>query len=214
MTSRLRAALIALVLCVPLLAVAIYLMESSGEEPKADRELTSKTELAEGAQPAASDEELEAEARERSERVEQRIEVEQTEGIAAAEETSAEGPSDLAEQVIAEAEPAARRFYAAFSLYEIGESTPAIERTLRQTTTVAFAQQLLETDPVRIPPGTKPPERAELGSLGVRIPPGEEDPNAIVLVGETLRGGEREVLGLEMIFTDPRYGWRVAGLGR
>lgn len=114
----------------------------------------------------------------------------------------------------AEAEPAARRFFTAFSLYEVGRFDEAVGRQLRASTTGAIADRLLSAPP-RVPPGLSRPERAYLGQL--EFVPGEPDASGrrLVsgeLVGVVQRGGHEEEIAIEVRRSG--RGWLVSGLGR
>ena len=120
----------------------------------------------------------------------------------------------LYERTRAEAEAAARRFFAPFSLYEVGRLDEEVGRELRVTATPTFAQQLLSAPP-RMPPGVSKPERAllrrlefvpgEPGASGCRLVSGE-------LVGSVLRRGGEATIAIELRRVG--RGWRVSGLGR
>jgi len=120
----------------------------------------------------------------------------------------------LYERTRAEAEPAARRFLAAFSLYELGRLDEEVGRELRVGATPAFAEELLSAPP-RVPPGVSKPERGSLGRL--EFVPGEPDASGrrLVsgeLVGVVQRGGGEETIAIELRRSG--HGWRVSGLGR
>jgi hypothetical protein len=120
----------------------------------------------------------------------------------------------LYERTRGEAEPAARRFFAAFSLYEVGRLGGDVGRELRVTSTGAFAQQLLGAPP-RVPRGVSKPERAFLRRL--EFVPGEPDASGRQLVSGELvglvrRGGAEETIAIELRRSG--RGWRVSGLGR
>lgn len=114
----------------------------------------------------------------------------------------------------AAAESIARRFFAAFARYELGELDPCIEASLRATATGAFARELIATPP-RIPQPVR-----ELGVAVLRrleFVPGQIDGRkdgllTAELVGSVERGGERTPIAIELA----REGgeWRVAGIGR
>jgi hypothetical protein len=120
----------------------------------------------------------------------------------------------LYERTRAEAEPAARRFFAAFSLYEVGRLDEEVGRELRVGATPAFAEQLLSAPP-RMPRGVSKPERAFVRRL--EFVPGEPDASGrrLVsgeLVGVVQRGGGEETIAIELRRSGG--GWRVSGLGR
>lgn len=118
------------------------------------------------------------------------------------------------ERTRAAAEPVAGRFFAAFSLYEVGLADEKVRRELRATATPAFAEELLAAPP-RLPPGASKPERAFLGRVGFvpgdagasgrRLTSGE-------LVGVVRRGAAAEPIAIELRRVG--RGWRVPGLGR
>jgi hypothetical protein len=119
----------------------------------------------------------------------------------------------LYERTAADAELAARRFFAAFSLYEVGRLGAGVTREVRVTATPAFANQLLSAPP-RVQPGVSKPERALLGRL--EFVPGEPDASGrrLVsgeLVGVVQRGGREETIAIELRRSG--RGWRVSGLG-
>lgn len=118
------------------------------------------------------------------------------------------------ERTRAAAERVAGRFFAAFSLYEVGLADEKVRRELRATATPAFAEELLAAPP-RLPPGASKPERAFLGR--VEFVPG--DPGASgrpltsgELVGVVRRGAAAEPIAIELRRLG--RGWRVPGLGR
>jgi hypothetical protein len=128
------------------------------------------------------------------------------------------GPTPLVlrlyERTRAEAEPAARRFFAAFSLYEVRRLDEEVGRELRVTATPAFAEQLLSAPP-RVPRGVSKPERASLGRL--EFVPGEPDASGRRLVSGELVGVVQRGAGKETVAIELRRsgrGWRVSGLGR
>jgi hypothetical protein len=118
------------------------------------------------------------------------------------------------ERTRAEAEPVARRFFTAFSLYEVGLADEAMERDLRATATRALTGELLYAPP-RMPRGATKPERAFLGRL--EFVPGAPDASGRrlisgELVGAVRRGGVAETIAIELRRAE--RGWRVSGLGR
>jgi hypothetical protein len=120
----------------------------------------------------------------------------------------------LYERTRAEAEPAARRFFAAFSLYEVGRLDKEVGRELRVIATPAFAERLLSAPP-RVPPGVSKPERAVLRRL--EFVPGEPDTAGRRLVSGELVGLVQRASGEETIAIELRRsgrGWRVSGLDR
>lgn len=126
-----------------------------------------------------------------------------------------EAPSEL-ERLGGErraAEPTARRFFAAFSLYELGRLSARVERELRATATRAFARELISLPP-RVPGGARAPARARFGAL--QLVPGRYAPSGelaeLELIATVGREGERSPMAIEMR-REPG-GWRVSGLGR
>jgi hypothetical protein len=120
----------------------------------------------------------------------------------------------LYERTRAEAQPAARRFFAAFSLYEVGRLDHAVARELRATATPAFAEELL-AEPPRVPVGVSRAERGALGRL--EFVPGEPDASRRRLVSGELVGVIRRGSRGETIAIGVRRwvgGWRVSRLGR
>jgi hypothetical protein len=106
----------------------------------------------------------------------------------------------------------ARRFFAAFSLYEIGRLDGQVRATIAATATTAFARELLTQPPV-LPPGMKPPPRASLASATFIPAKGSELPvrmGGVVVAIE--RAGKRTDASLEMRLVGGR--WRVAALGQ
>jgi hypothetical protein len=128
------------------------------------------------------------------------------------------GPAPMVLQLYrhtgAEAEPTARSFFAAFSLYEIGRLDEAVRRELRASATRAFADRLLSAPP-RLPSGLSMPESAYLGRL--EFVPGKPDASGRRLISGEFVGGVRRGGGAETIAVEVRLaagGWRVSGLGR
>ncbi|MEK6326641.1 MAG: hypothetical protein AABM66_03820 [Actinomycetota bacterium] len=120
----------------------------------------------------------------------------------------------LYERTRAAAEPVARCFFAAFSLYEVGRLDEEVGPELRAAATSAFAGQLLSAPP-RVPPGLSKPERAHLARL--EFVPGEpSDAGTRLVTGELVglvhRGAGSETLAIEL--RRRPGGWRVSGLGR
>lgn len=155
-------------------------------------------------------EELERQAVQRQQRVEPRI---LRDGVAEHEEEPP--PPPIYEQTRRVAEPVARRFFAAYSLYEIGRLDRAVERDLRTSADPDFAEELLSALP-RVPTGGARPPRAELGRLQL-VPGAQDAPQAeltsIELVGEVRRAGEGSaLLAISLELLDGR--WRVRGIGR
>ena len=111
------------------------------------------------------------------------------------------------------AEPIARRFFAAFSLYELGRHPAGVELELRATATRGFARELIAMPP-RVPARGRAPARARLREL--ELVPGRYAPSGELLELELLatvsREGRRSPLAIEMR-REPG-GWRVSGLGR
>lgn len=155
-------------------------------------------------------EELERQAVQRQQRVEPRI---LRDGVAEHEEEPP--PPPIYEQTRRVAEPVARRFFAAYSLYEIGRLDRAVERDLRTSADPDFAEELLSALP-RVPTGGARPPRAELGRLQL-VPGAQDAPQAeltsIELVGDVRRAGEGSaLLAISLELLDGR--WRVRGIGR
>lgn len=122
-------------------------------------------------------------------------------------------PATLAlyERAQAEAEPVARRFFAAFSRYELGERSAGVARALRASATAAFARELLAAPPRRV--AGIPAAPASLGR--VEFVPGHSDDGRLVgaeIVGVTRRDGRAQPISIEL--EAERGGWRVSGLGR
>lgn len=117
----------------------------------------------------------------------------------------------LYEGAQAEAEPVARRFFAAFSRYELGDRSAGVARALRAGATAAFARELLAAPPRRVTGAPAAP--ASLGR--VEFVPGTSDGGRLVgaeIVGVTRRDGRAEPISIEL--EAERDGWRVSGLGR
>lgn len=111
------------------------------------------------------------------------------------------------------AEPVARRFFSAFSLYELGELDGRVKAKLRVTASAPFARELIAAPP-RTPGGAERPARARLGAL--EFVAGEVDPrrerlSGAELVGDVRRSGERSAIAIELV--RERQDWRVGGLG-
>ena len=222
MSERWRRGLLAAVLCLPLLATAAFLTfggggGSSPQEGPPAGSAADKEALAEAAGTPAGTPML---PRKRIDRVLRQGAPElnrpsggdqEGDGLSENEQTDR-----LYAETLAEAEPLARRFWAAYSRYELGELDPAAAAELRVTASPAFASELLDEIPVRLPVGAKRPKRAELGKLQIRLAGSDNTPtelNTIDLVGAVIRGGTREPLALELS-RFPGGDWRVAGLGR
>lgn len=155
--------------------------------------------------------ELEERAEVRGERVEEQI---LKNGVA--EEEEEPPPPPIYGQTRKVAEPVARRFFAAYSLYEIGRLDASVRRELTATADADLAAELL-AEPPRLPPGGKRPPRAELGRR-LQLVPGpqetsQEELTSIELVGDVTRAGEGTVLLAIAMELDGRR-WRVTGLGR
>ena len=117
----------------------------------------------------------------------------------------------LYEHVQAKAEPVARRFFVAFSRYELGDRDAGVERALRVNATAAFARELLAAPP-RFVAGARPAP-ATLGR--VELVPGHSKGGRLLgaeIVGLTRRDEREEPLSIEL--EAERGGWRVSGLGR
>jgi len=198
-------------LLAPLVAAAVLLANNAGEDETA-RARATRGPHDEGAPLAPQ---LRARAAERIARAETRREA----AAARREDPRGEpGPTPrvlrLYERTRAEAEPAARRFLAAFSLYEVGRLDEEVGRELRVTATRVFAEELLAAPP-RVPRGVSKLERALLRRL--EFVPGEPDASGRRLVSGELVGLVRRDGGEETIAIELRRsgrGWRVSGLGR
>lgn len=202
-----RGRVAAFVVCCGLLiaAAAVLIVVGPSEPPAEPAETTSTT-----AGPPEF-QELEEQAQEREERAEPRI---ARNGVAEHEEEP-ESPA-IYERTRRIAEPVARRFFAAYSLYEVGRLDAAVRRELLATAAPDFAEQLLGAPPC-VPAGGARPRRAELGRRLQLVPGAQEAPQAeltsIELVGEVLRAGEgSEILAISMELDGRR--WVVTGLGR
>ncbi|MQA76087.1 MAG: hypothetical protein GEU88_17430 [Solirubrobacterales bacterium] len=106
----------------------------------------------------------------------------------------------------------ARRFFAAFSRYEVLEDDVALDRQLRATATSQLARELLEAPP-RLPPGMKPPAAARLVRTDfIAIAGAHGRVTEAQVVAYAKRAGEASTLGLELL----RVGeaWRVSALTR
>lgn len=156
-------------------------------------------------------EELEERAERRGERLTPQI---LKNGVAEHEEEPP--PPPIYEQTRKVAEPVARRFFAAYSLYEIGKVDASVSRDLTATSDPEFSAELLSAPP-RLPPGDKRPPRAELDRR-LQLIPGpqevsQEELTSIELVGDVRRSGEgTALLAISMELEGRR--WRVTGLGR
>lgn len=113
----------------------------------------------------------------------------------------------------ARAEPVARRFFAAFSRYELGEVDRRIEAQLRATATRHFAAELRRSPP-RTTIGSSSTPRGALG--GLEFVAGRLDDRGELrsgeLVGSVRRGERRSPIALEVVQLAGE--WRVAGVGR
>lgn len=209
MSGRRRSALVA-VLLAPLGAAALLLGNHGGEDEVGQVPGSPSA----GGEPAPSVPGLRARTAERVVRAENRREAE----VARREDPHGEpGPTPqtrVYERTRAAAEPAARRFFAAFSLYEAGLANIEVRREIRATATPAFAEELAAAPP-RMPPGASRPERGFLGRL--EFVPAEPDASGRrlisgELVGVVHRGAAVETIAIELRGSD--RGWRVSGLGR
>lgn len=203
LTWRKRAALFA-ALVVPLAAVAVYLgVAPEDEAPTPDREARrdARSEVVREAGRAA------AEAHEHPSH---------------SEKDPGHGepgprPQDLAlaKNTGLAAERVARRFHSAFARYELGEVDSAVRGEIEATATSQFARELLRRPP-RIPPGVEPPPPAALGTRFEFVPlRGDPSGTRIItgdLVGQVIRGGERDPISFSMVLERGR--WRVAAVGR
>lgn len=156
-------------------------------------------------------EELEEKAERRQERAEETI---ARNGVADHEEEPP--PPPIYERTRKVAGPVARRFFDAYSLYEIGRLGASVRRELTVTSDADLAAELLSAPP-RLPAGGRHPKRAELGHR-LQLVPGAQDGSqekltAIELVGDVRRPGEKAVLLAIAMELDGRR-WRVTGLGR
>lgn len=129
-------------------------------------------------------------------------------------EEDAPRPRDLRriERQGAEAERIARRFFAAFTRYELGLLAPLTEARLRETATARLSRLLL-AEPPRLPAGREPPALAELGA--VEFAPAAVRRGEIrtaELVGWVDRAGNRTPLAIDLELR--ARGWRVSGIGR
>jgi len=117
--------------------------------------------------------------------------------------------------VQAKAEPVARRFFAAYSLYEIDGLGRELAAELRATATERFAAQLLARPPL-LPITAKQPVRAMLLGALELVPLAGEQPSARLrkaeFIGRVDRGGEETPTAITI--TLRRDGWRVSGIGR
>jgi hypothetical protein len=194
------------------LVVATLLVASDGGEDEIARPAVTP---GRGDQRAPLAPELRARAAERIARAQIRSEAE----AARREDPHAEpGPRPevlrLYERTRAEAEPVARSFFGAFSLYELGNLDAEVRGELRATATAAFAERLLSVPP-RVAPGAPTLERARLGRL--EFVPGEPDASGRRLVsGELVGVVRRDARGGTIAIELRRSGggWRVSGLGR
>jgi hypothetical protein len=120
--------------------------------------------------------------------------------------------SRLSRRVHAPMEAVARAFFRAFARYEFGALSAAVRVELRETTTAAFARELLG-EPPRMPPGPPLAEPARLSNLQLvpEVAGGRRLAGAWLL-GYTIRGARREPITISMRREEGR--WRVAALGR
>ena len=120
------------------------------------------------------------------------------------------GPPRLWEgrNLTGDAKPVARRFFRAFSRYELGRLDRAAAREIRRTATPLLARALRSRPRV-----LGAPSRARLDQIRVG---GVEGANGkavrLELVGRVRRGRSSRTISIEMV---PKVGggWRVAGLG-
>jgi hypothetical protein len=116
------------------------------------------------------------------------------------------------DQLRAEAEPIARRFFQAFALYELGRGGRRVAADLGATATAQLVDQLFSKPPRR-PPGPPAPEQAQLGRL--EFVPGAVGAGRIVsaeLVGRVHRSDAVKPIAIELAAGSG--GWLVVGLGR
>lgn len=216
-----RVALIAAVLCTPLTAAAVLLIGRSGDMAPAAPESSvagsalEKEDLAAAPlpseEPIAIEEELEKRFKKTGAPAERADAAGNTEESAETIDTQA-----LLERTLAESEPVARRFFDAYSLYEIARSSARVEAELTATATSALRGQLLGQMPPRIPATLERPPRASIGALQIRLAGSSNRPDelgSIDLLGEVRRSDERHPIAFEML-RDEAGEWRVAGLGR
>lgn len=107
------------------------------------------------------------------------------------------------------AEPVARRFFAAFSLYELGRVDRATARQIERTSTSALARTLAS-----VPRVFGAPSRARLGPVqlgGVRRVRGKAA--ALELIGRVSRDGRSRTISIQLVRASAGDSWRVAGLG-
>ena len=116
-------------------------------------------------------------------------------------------PQARGHRLLADAEPIARRFFHAFSLYELGRLDRAAARQIRRTATPVLARTL------RSPPrvlGTRIRGRLvriQVGGVGAV----HGKATKLELIGQVRRGRSTRTISIEMVRT--ARGWRVAGLG-
>lgn len=109
------------------------------------------------------------------------------------------------------AERVARRFFGAFSRYELGQLDREITAEIKATSTRKFARDLLKAPP-RTGGGLEPPKRAELGPLDLLITSSRGGKAvALELVGEVRRPSGKSLVAIEMRRVGGR--WLVGGLG-
>jgi hypothetical protein len=212
MTRRARVGLFVL-LCLPLFAVASWLIlrDAPAEEPAP----------APAAPLAQTNSRLEQAARARALEATRRADRRRELRVVQAERGQAEelpggepAPPASAPHSGAQrsAEPIARRFFAAYSLYELGRLDDRVRAGLEATATGPFAAALLGAPP-RVPPGAEAPPRAELGPLQLVPLAGEgRSLESIELVGAVRRGAASETFAILL----ERHGrpWLVTGVGR
>jgi hypothetical protein len=105
-----------------------------------------------------------------------------------------------------EALPVVERFLGAYLDYEVGRLGAGVRRTLRSTSTPAFARELLAS-PVRAPLGVRVPARARVVRVEVYLAPAAPRGTATAVL---TRAGKRH-RSTFLLARGPR-GWRVAGL--
>lgn len=113
------------------------------------------------------------------------------------------------QELLAAAEPVARCFFAAFSLYEVGRLDRATAHQIERTSTSALARKL--ASPPRV---SGAPTRARLGPVhlgGVRIVHGKTA--ALELIGRVSRAGRSRTISIQLVRASAGDRWRVAGLG-
>jgi hypothetical protein len=104
-------------------------------------------------------------------------------------------------------ERAARRFFAAFLRYEVGDAAPAVLAGLRRSCTEEFSAQLLLSPPRA--PAAGAPRRARLVGIEITLPGGAA-PRA--LVSGALRRG-RSLEGFAYVFERHGRRWLASGVG-